>query len=208
LERLCRTYWPPLYAFVRRSGYASEEAKDLTQAFFAFFLEQHTVARADQGRGRFRTFLLACLKNFLRDEWDRQSARKRGGMPGVTFVSWDESEALAVRAATESETPERAYERHWATVLLEQVMGRLEEESAQKDLFAELKPHLGQEEGSVPYVELAARWQTTEGALRLRVHRLRERYRDLLREEIAHTVGDASEIDQEIEHLVAVVSHA
>lgn len=206
LEKLCRTYWFPLYAFVRRSGHTTEDAKDLTQAFFAHLLERHALGRADQQRGRFRTFMLACLKNFLRDQHEKRMAYKRGGRAEVTFVRPDESGDFREPAGWEAETPELIYEREWAKALLERVMTLLEEEAALKDLFAQLRPHLGQEEDAIAYADLAAQWSITEGALRLRVHRMRERYRELLRGEIARTVAANDDIDDEIHHLAGVLS--
>jgi len=209
LESLCRQYWVPLYAFVRRSGREAEEAKDLTQAFFARLLERRILGQADQDRGRFRTFLLACLKNFLRDQWDKEKAQKRGGgVRQVSFVRPEDPGLIPEWEGTASETPEHVYERHWARVLLERVMMRLERESTNHDLFLALKAHVSQEEGSTPYADLAAHWQTTEGALRMKVHRMRDRYREMLREEIAQTVHEAEEIDDEIRHLVSVFSEA
>jgi RNA polymerase sigma-70 factor (ECF subfamily) len=208
LERLCRTYWYPLYAFVRRQGRNAEDAQDLTQGFFARLLEKEYLRLADPARGRFRTFLLASLNAFLAEAHRHVHRLKRGG--GQTFISWD---ALTVEQrylaeSRDESTAEALYEARWALTLLETVLGRLGTElaSAGKDrLFAELKGHLWGEPNAASYTELAPRLGLSEGALKVAVHRLRRRFRQLLREEVARNVADPAEVDEELRHLVAVL---
>ena len=208
LERLCRTYWFPLYAFVRRKGHLPEDAQDLTQSFFAEFLARHAVDRADPGRGRFRTFLLACLQDFLSHERDRALTQKRGSGTLEVFELAD-AEKRHREHAFEGATPETLYEKHWALSLLERVLDRLRVDflhTGSAALFAKLTPHLWQDETAVPYERLAVAHRMSEGALRVAVHRLRQKYRELLRDEIAHTVANLDEVDDEIRHLRRVLS--
>jgi RNA polymerase sigma factor (sigma-70 family) len=204
LEQLCRTYWYPLYAFVRRQGHSPHDAEDLLQAFFARFLEQHYLNDVDRSKGRFRSFLLAALRHFLADEWDKATADKRGGR--VQFLSLD-SESAESRYWEEPATdltPEKLYEQRWACVLLERVMQRLEQDSAEAgkgDFFEALKPFLVGESRSVSYAELAVKFGVSEAAPKMKVQRLRHRYQRLLREEIAHTVASPAEVEDEIRYL-------
>jgi RNA polymerase sigma-70 factor (ECF subfamily) len=208
LERLCRTYWYPLYAFVRRQGRGPEEAQDLTQEFFARFLAKDYLGLADPARGRFRSFLLTSLKHFLAEAHRHASRLKRGG--GQTVVSWDgltPEQRYAVEPRDES-TAETLYEQRWALTLLETALARLGAELAaagKERLFTELKGRLWGDPGDASYAELAARLDLSEGALKVTMHRWRQRFRDLLREEVAQTVASAAEIDAELRHLVAVV---
>ena len=209
LEVLCRTYWYALYAFVRRQGYGVMDAQDLTQEFFARFLEKQYIERADPERGRFRTFLLACLKNFLANEWDRAQTVKRGG--ALKTISWDEhaAENQFIAEPATIVSPEDAFEKRWAGVLLEQVLLRLREEFAaagKTEAFNALKEFLWSADSSVSYAELAAQLSLSEGAARVAVHRFRQRYRELLRTGIANTVADPAEVDDELRHLIAVIS--
>jgi len=199
LEELCRTYWYPLYAYVRRRGYESHEAEDLTQEFFARLLAQNYLADVDRERGKFRSFLLASLMHFLANEWDRAHAQKRGG--GQVLVSLD-AETRYQREPVDEASADKLLDRAWAVALLDQVLARLEAESEPKQ-FAALKPFLTAGRDAIPYAEVAGKLGTTEGAVKVAVHRLRKRYRALLREEIAHTVASPSEIDEEIRHLFA-----
>ncbi len=209
LEKLCRAYWYPLYAYVRRRGCQPHDAQDLTQAFFAALLAGNCLARADRSKGRFRTFLLCSFDNFLHNEHDRATALKRGG--GRQIVSWEahSAEGRYAREPAGALSPEQIYEKRWAATLLERVLARLREESrksSRADLFDQLKPHLWGEEEATPYAQLAARFSLTTGAIKVTVYRLRQRYREVLREEIAQTVADASEIDDEIRYLLRVIS--
>ena len=209
LEQLCRTYWYPLYAFVRRQGHSPHDAEDLLQAFFARFLEKNYLSAVARSKGRFRSFLLAALKHFLADEWDKAHACKRGGQ--VQFLSLD-SEAAESRYWEEPVadlTPERLYEQRWACVLLERVMQRLEEDSAEaskRHFFEALKPFLVGENRSATYAQLALKLGVSEAALKMKVQRLRHRYQRLLREEIAHTVASPAEVEDEIGYLFRVLS--
>ncbi len=209
LESLCRTYWYPLYAYVRRSGRDPEEAKDLTQQFFAGLLEADKLGFADPARGRFRTFLLTALKHFLANEWKKQNRQKRGG--GQTLLSLDAAAGEERFAAEPPDpvTPETTYERRWAATLLERVLELLGEECAakgQSSQFEQLKPSLWGERRDSGLAEIAVRLGMSEGALKTAAHRMRARYRELLRAEIAHTVASPAEIDEELRHLVAVMS--
>lgn len=208
LDTLCRRYWYPLYAFVRRQGHEVHDAEDLTQEFFTRFLAKEYFDRADPARGRFRNFLLACLKHFLSEQWRQAGRLKRGGRQ--TFLSWD---SLTAEERYQSEpadplTPEKVYDRRWALTLLEQALARLgaEQSAAGKaEVFAPLKDYLWGEGSGAGYAEVAARLGMTEGALKVTVHRLRQRYRELLREEVAHTVATIHEVDEELRYLVAVI---
>jgi RNA polymerase sigma factor (sigma-70 family) len=204
LSSLCRAYWYPLYAFVRRQGHGAHDAQDLTQEFFARLLARNYLAVADRERGRFRSFLLAALKHFLANEWNRARAAKRGG--GREMISLDDETAehrYALEPA-DSSPAEKIFERRWATTLLEQVVTRLRDEYARAEkteLYEQLKDCLTVESRSAPYAELAARLKMSEGAIKVAVHRLRARYREVLREEIAQTVSSPEEVEEELRHL-------
>ena len=209
LEKLCRAYWYPLYAYVRRRGFAAPDAQDLTQEFFARLVEKHYLAGVDRSKGKFRTFLLAALEHFLANQWRDARAQKRGG--GQTLLSLDDAaaETRYHLEPVDCDTPEKIYERRWALTLLEQTLSRLREECRATDktqLFDELKGVLSGEESERTYAEIAARLGMTEGAVKAAVHRLRQRYGTLLREEIAQTVASPEEIDEEIRHLFAAVT--
>jgi RNA polymerase sigma-70 factor (ECF subfamily) len=207
LEKLCRTYWYPLYAYVRRRGHDAHEAQDLTQEFFVRFLASHTLQSMDRNKGRFRSFLLAAMNHFLANEWKRGQTLKRGG--AVTFLSRDEAiaeERYRLEPATDL-TPEKIYERRWALTLLDQVLQRLREEyvSAGKgELFDHLRTFLSDAKGAMSYAEAAAKTGISEAAARQAVHRLRQRYRESMRAEIAHTVSSPQEVEEELRHLFAV----
>jgi RNA polymerase sigma-70 factor (ECF subfamily) len=208
LEKLCRTYWWPLYGFVRRAGYKPEEAQDLTQAFFARLLERRDLETVRQERGRLRSYLLASVKNFLSKARDREMTVKRG--EGQPLVSLDD---LLARERMDQEpshklSADRIYERRWALTLLEQVLTRLraEYEAAGKlPLFDRLKELLAQESGQPSQAEIAAELQMTENAVKQAFHRMRHRYRQLLQEEIAHTVAVQEDVEDELRHFIAVL---
>ncbi|HUY31732.1 MAG TPA: sigma-70 family RNA polymerase sigma factor [Pirellulales bacterium] len=205
LAQLCQAYWYPLYSFVRRRGYSPHDAEDLTQAFFAQILEKRRLEHVDPELGRFRTFLLASLKNFLANDWDRAHACKRGG--GQTIVSLDEASAESRYRLEPSHemTPERHFERQWAMTLLDQVLDALRDEyqaEGNGDLFDELKAAIIGQPGR--YADMAARLRRSEGAIKVAVHRLRRRYRELLRARIAATVGEG-DVEDELRHLLAVL---
>lgn len=209
LEELCRVYWYSLYTFIRRKGYNPHDAQDLTQGFFARFLEKNYLNDVDRRKGKFRSFLLAACKHFLANEWDRAAAKKRGG--GREFISIDAAVAESRYAyePVDRDTPEKAFDRRWALALLEQVLVRLRNEyrsSNKEHLFDHLKEALTQPSHSIPYAEVAPRVRMSEGALKVAVHRLRKRYRELIRAEIANTVDKEEEIDGELQYLLHALS--
>jgi RNA polymerase sigma-70 factor (ECF subfamily) len=209
LEKLCRAYWLPIYAFVRRQGRSPHDAQDLTQAFFARLLEKNYLADADRARGRFRSFLLASLKHFLANEWARAGAKKRGGRRTVISLDAAGAETACGFELADNTTPEKIFEWRWALALLEQVLRRLREEYTREgkaNLFEQLKPTLTEASRTVAYAEIATRLRTTEGAVKTAVHRLRRRYREILRAEIADTVADPGEIEDEIRNLFAALA--
>jgi RNA polymerase sigma factor (sigma-70 family) len=205
LATLCENYWFPLYAFVRRAGYSAEDAQDLTQEFFARLLAQHFFASADRQKGKFRSFLLAALKHFLADQWDRAHAQKRGGTQTViSFDSLDAETRYRLEPALDL-TPEKMFEKQWALSLLEQVLSRLHAElvaDGKSALFEALKDTLtgGRSTG---YAAIGAELDMTEGAVKVAAHRMRRRYRALLREEISQTVASSDEIGDEIRYLLS-----
>jgi len=210
LERLCRTYWYPIYAFVRRRGSDQHEAEDLTQAFFAFLLEKDTLKKVDRQKGKFRTFLLAALTNFLNNEWDKRQTLKRGGQRQIISLDEAAAEGLYLREPTDSLTPEKLFERRWASTVVEQVLARLKQEyveGGKAGLFAKLEPALTGEVGTGVYAGWAAALGTSEGAVKVALHRMRRRFGELLRSEVAHTVSSPEEIDDEIRHLFAAIAN-
>ncbi len=209
LERLCSTYWYPLYAYVRRQGYDVADAQDLTQGFFAHILSRGFLKRASPSKGKFRSFVLGSLKYFLADEWAKLQAQKRGGGRAPVFLDAQTAEARYRLEPADLMDAEKLFERRWATALLDRVLQRLEEEfsrAGRKPDFDQLRGFLLGEKGPVTYAEIAAASQTTEGAVKVTVHRLRHRYRELFREEVAHTVEEPSEVDDEMRHLFSVLT--
>ncbi len=208
LERLCRTYWYPLYAYVRRKGYGPHDAQDLTQEFFARLLRGNFLNTVEQRKGRFRSFLVASLEHFLVKEWVRANRQKRGG--GQTIVSLDEgAENRYALEPADNLSAQKLYERRWAMTLLDQAMKRLGEECRQNgktELFEKVKNLLSGDAQEECYRELAAGLAMSDGAFRVAVHRLRQRYGILLREEIAQTVATQEEVDEEVRCLFAAFS--
>ncbi len=203
LESLCRVYWYPLYAFARRAGHSPADAEDLTQGFFARLLEKDYLKSAAREKGRFRTFLLVAFKRFLANEWDREHAQKRGGLTPIVSIEQELAESRFASEPAHRLQPDVLFDRQWATALIECVMSRLEREyleSGRAKLFESLRGCLVREE-SAPYSEIAARLNLTEAAVKMAVQRLRARYRELLREEIANTVSSSEQIEEEIRHL-------
>jgi RNA polymerase sigma factor (sigma-70 family) len=207
LISLCENYWYPLYAYLRRRGYVADQAQDLTQAFFTRILEGRYLDRANPEKGRFRSFLLTSLKFFVADEQDRHLALKRGGGTLVS-LEFSSGEERYQREPAHDETPERIFERRWALSVLERVVERLRMEFVQHgrpEHFERLKLLLlGQSDA--PYAELAREMNTSEGALKVAIHRLRKRYRELFRQEIADTVADPSDVESELRYLAAALT--
>jgi len=204
LEELCRTYWFPLYAFVRRRGYSKEDAEDLTQDFFACFLAKNYLVGLSAERGRFRAFLLASLKHFLANEWDKSQRQKRGGGATLLSLDWQTADTQFQIAATNEPSPEQAYDREWALALLACVIERLRAECAAENngrLFEALKPFLTVGKNAIPYPQAAVELGISEGAARTAVHRLRRRYRAVLRDEIAQTLSDPANVAEEMQAL-------
>jgi RNA polymerase sigma factor (sigma-70 family) len=209
LEKLCRAYWYPLYAYVRRQGHSPHDAQDLTQGFFALLLEKNYVGLADREKGKFRSFLLSAVNHYLGDQRDRANALKRGG--GKVIISLEE-QAAEGRWSQEPATnlsPEKEYEKLWAVTVLQQALIHLRNESyeAGRDKpFEELKMFLEGEARPGDYAAVAAKLGMTPNSVAVTVHRLRQRYRELVRAEIANTVSTADEIDDELRHLFAVLA--
>jgi RNA polymerase sigma-70 factor (ECF subfamily) len=208
LAELCRAYWYPLYAYIRRRGNNPTDAEDLTQGFFERLLAKDYLGDVTPGRGRFRSFLLTVLKHFLANEWDRAQTRKRGG--GQTIVSLDaqDAEERYQFEPVERETPETLFEHRWALTILERVLARLRAEfvaGEKTGLFEQLKGFLSADLPHGSYAEVATRTGLKEGTVKVAVHRLRRRYGELLREQIADTVDDPREIEDEVRHLISVL---
>jgi RNA polymerase sigma-70 factor (ECF subfamily) len=204
LETLCEGYWFPLYAFIRRKGYDPEEAQDLTQGFFTRLLERHYLRDYHRERGRFRTFLLSSVQHFLSNERDWARAVKR-----CLDEVFETGERRYNREPRSELTPEKIFEKHWATTLLDRTFLRLNSDAVKAgtaNQFDCLKGFLTGEESGIPYSQLAANMGTTEGALKVAIHRLRRRFREVLHEEISHTVSHPDQIRDEIRFLTAVVS--
>jgi len=208
LATLCETYWFPLYGYLRNRGHGAEDAQDLTQAFFARLLEKHSISQADPARGRFRSFLLASLKHFAANERERSSAGKRGGgIPAISLGVAD-AEGRYQLEASSNETPERIFDRRWASTLLARALTRLESDTSEggrRQLFEALRIYLTGDQPELTYAETAARLGMSEGAIKVAVHRLRRKFRDLVRDEIAQTVAAPEDIDDELRHLWSAV---
>jgi DNA-directed RNA polymerase specialized sigma24 family protein len=209
LETLCRAYWYPIYAYVRRKGYKPEEAQDLTQEFFAQLIAKEHFRFADRTKGKFRGFLLARLDYFLAREWSRAHRQKRGGQ--FTFISMDEhppEERYQLEPA-DLETPEKKFLRQWALTVLKQAMNALQKECeahAKGPLFREARNLISGERHPAAYAQISKTLNMAEGAVRVAVHRLRQRYGELLRQEVANTVTSQEEIDEELRYLFQILS--
>ncbi len=203
-EELCRTYWYPLYAYVRRQGHSKEDAEDLTQAFFARFLGKNYLEGLGGGKGRFRAFLLASLKHFLANEWDKSQRQKRGGGLKPISLDWQVAESRYQTDPADQLSPDKLFDRAWAVTLLERVIVRLRDEAVAEGkcgLFDQLKSFLMADKSSIPYATAATKLGLTEGAVRVAVHRLRRRYRAMLREEIRQTLSDPAQLEEEMRAL-------
>lgn len=204
LEALCRTYWFPLYAYVRRRGHAKADAEDLVQAFFARFLAKNYLAGLSEERGRFRAFLLAALKNFLVNEWKHANRQKRGGGEITLSLDWETADTKFLVAAQNEPSPDQAFDREWALALLSKVIEKLQAEcvaEGKAELFEQLKVFLAAGKSETAQSEVATALGMEEGAVRVAVHRLRKRYRQLLRDEIANTLSDPAMVDEEMRAL-------
>lgn len=209
LETLCHTYWYPLYAFVRRQGRSPHDAQDLTQEFFARLLAKDYLQAVDQEKGRFRTFLLVALKRFLANEWDKAHAQKRGGGQPTVPLDTEMAERRYHKEGAETFSADRIYERRWALTMLDRALARLRDEfvaSGRENEFEHLKQHLTADRGEIPYAEIASVLSMNEGTVRVAVHRMRKRFRELFREEIAQTVEGPEEIEDEVRHLMRALA--
>jgi len=210
LEALCRTYWFPLYAYLRRHGFNAQKAEDHIQAFFASLLEKRGLRLADPKRGRFRSFLLTALKHFLANESAHAQAQKRGGGHKILSLNIENAESQYIREPRDELSPEKLFERSWALAVLDRTMVRLQAEKVaekKQKLFDCLKVYLTADKNAVPYNEIATNLKMTEGAVKVAVYRLRRRYRDLLRDEIAQTVTTEEQINEEIRDLFAALAY-
>ena len=209
LEQLCRAYWYPLYAYARWRGRTAHDAEDLTQEFFARLLQRNYLEPVERERGRFRSFLLVAFKHFLADERDRARAQKRGGHLAAVAFDTALAETLYRNEPAPVLPAEQLYERRWAMTLLERTMTRLRREfesAGKEEEFTRLKSFLVADKREIPYAAAAAEAGVTEAALRVAVHRLRKRFRAIFRDEIAQTVARAEDVDEELRHLLAVLS--
>ena len=208
LADLCQTYWYPVYAFIRRRGHSAEDARDLAQEFFATLLEKGYLADADPARGRFRSFLLTAVARFLSKQHDRAAAKKRGGGQRHISIDFDEGERRYQREPFHEWTAERVFERRWALTLLDRSLARLRDDlgrAGKLPMFEALKIFLTGESGAPPLRQIAEQLGMTEGAVKVAVHRLREKYRESLRSEIAQTLANQTDIDEELAFLLAAL---
>ena len=209
LEKLCRTYWYPLYSYVRRRGYSHEDAQDLTQGFLMRWLEHGSFARADARKGRLRSFLLAGLNHFLSDQWDRASAQKRGGgQPTLSLMDTQGADERYRLEPVDDRSPEKLFDRRWALTLLDQVLARAEQEfreAGKLEVFQRLRVFLIAGTGEESYAEVAGELGMSREAVKKAVQRMRHRYYELFREEVAHTVADPAEVEEELRYLCAAV---
>ena len=208
LSLLCEAYWYPLYAYIRRRGHTDDQARDLTQEFFTRLLGRDFIGALDPAKGRFRAFLLASCKHFLANEHDRDGARKRGGDRTVASLHLGNAEGLYCREPSHDLTPDKLFERRWAVTLLDRALARLREEFTGRGKgthFDRLRDCLVGDRAAVRQGDAAAALGMTAGAVKVAVHRMRQRYRELLREEIAHTVEAPEQIDEEIRELFAAL---
>jgi RNA polymerase sigma factor (sigma-70 family) len=209
LQNLCKVYWYPLYAFVRRQGHNRQDAEDLTQAFFARLLARDDLAAVDRAKGRFRSFLLASMKHFLANEWDKTQARKRGGGKQILPIDFEDSESKYAVEPTHDITPDKLYDRRWAITVLDQVMVKLRKEMNREgkiDQFEQMKIFLTGSKGEVRYAKVAENLGISETAVKTAVHRLRKRYRRLLNDVISETVETKQDVERELRYLLAALA--
>lgn len=208
LQELCTAYWYPIYAFVRHQGYDADRAADLTQGYFAELLEKDFLGDVDPSKGRFRSFLLTSLRHFISHQRDREKAQKRGGRTEIVSIDTQDAESRFGIEPVDRLTPEQLFERRWAMTVLERAMNRVgaeAEEAGDREEFERFKPYLTGQRPQVPYREVGAELQMSEGAVKTAVYRLRRRYGECVRAEIAETVIDPSDIDDEVRHLLTKV---
>ena len=209
LESLCRAYWRPLYCYVRRRGYTEEDAKDLTQAFFARLLDKDYLSAVDRRKGKFRSFLLASLEHFLANQWRDLRAQKRGG--GISFISFDDfsSDAgIEIEAGVANADPRQLFEQQWALAVVHHALAALDAECADRgdsELFKALKSAVAYEDYDAPYAEVAVKYSMTEAAVKMRVRRWRERFGELLVAELTKTVSTPDEVAEELRALIAAL---
>ncbi len=211
LGQLCEMYWPPIYSFIRRRGYAPADAKDLTQSFFAYFLKNKAYARTDRLHGKFRSFLLASVKNFLADNWDRNQAARRGGEYQFIALDPQTAETLYDAASDSDSTAERLFELRWAKMLTTGALNSLREQlraEGKTELFEQLKSFLTGGSVLPSYDEASARTDLPRATVKTHVHRLRLRYREIVRREVARTVSAPHEIDEELRYLCSLLAEA
>lgn len=209
LEELCRTYWYPLYAYVRRHGHSREDAEDLTQGFFAQLLEKNYLEGLTSEKGKFRAFLLVAVKRYLANEWDRANRQKRGGGLAPLSLDWQDADTRYQINPAHELSPDKLYDRAWAVTLLERVIIRLRDENrgeGRAKLYEHLRPFLMMGKSDIPYTQAAVTLGLTEGAVRVAVHRLRRRYRELLREETAQTLSDPAQAAEEMQALFTALA--
>ena len=209
LEKLCRTYWYPIYAYLRRRGCGEHDAQDLTQGFFAQLLERRSIQSVEREKGKFRSFLLASLNYYVADERDRANAQKRGGGREVLSLDVQEAEQRYRLEPVDERSPDRLFERRWAMALLDQVLARLGQEFAdagKRELFERLQAFLVEGTGERTYAEVAREMGMTEEAVKKAAQRIRQRYHQLFREEIAQTVASPAGVDEELRHLCQVLN--
>jgi DNA-directed RNA polymerase specialized sigma24 family protein len=209
LEKLCRTYWYPLYVYIRRQGYGVADAQDLTQGFFTHILSRRFFQRASRDKGKFRSFILGSLKFFLADELAKLQAKKRGGGQALVFLDEHSAEERYRLEPVERMDAEKLFERRWAITLLERVLGRLEEESlaaGKSKGFELLRDFLLGDRGQRTYQDVATELGMTEGAVKVAAHRMRQRYRELFREEITQTVADPAETEEEMRQVFSAIT--
>jgi RNA polymerase sigma factor (sigma-70 family) len=209
LETLCRAYWYPLYAYLRRTGRNPDDAEDLVQGFFLYLLQGQVLQSVEKEGGRFRSFLLGTLKNYVSDQKDKASAQKRGGGRPSLSLELAEAEHRFLREPADQESADRTFDRRWASALLERAMARLQDEwlsAGKAELFAHLKGFVSGEKGPTTYADAAAEANLSSGALKSAIHRLRQRYYELVREEVAHTLADPADLKEELRYLLSLFS--
>jgi RNA polymerase sigma factor (sigma-70 family) len=211
LEAICRAYWYPLYAYVRRCGSPPHDAQDLTQEFFSRLLEKRWLDQANREKGRLRTFLITALKNFMAKEWRRQNAQKRGGGRGFLSMNTEFAESRYAAHVSDAAAADEVFDRQWALTLLEMAMARLQQEftaAGRVEDFCVLKEFLAVSHPAIDYRSAAARLEISEGNARVAVHRVRRRFREIYREEISQTLPDATDLDAELRHLANALARS